>query len=337
MEKLFMMDFPTEQIKLNVCYHNKEILEAIQSESPDRTIKKVSEVYGELLFPLAPDDRPYTFCSVVLSADGKMSYSNNQHGSLIGKENYLDPDGSLADWWFLNALRAYADGVIIGARTLQCEKFATSHVFDREMAVQRIEGMGKPAHPLNVVISFDATDIPFDHLIFNIDPEETFPVIVATSPQGGEYIAGNLKKDHVIFGPYLDKGEIDEQQVGLINDALQDQSAIPVILTGQENHPDSRVLLYLLRKLGLERLLMESPSYNWHLMEEEMLDEFFINYSMVYAGGGITPGYNRGFTYDNHPHAKILTVGTHNSNFIFTRQKIFYGISSQEDLSKYKY
>jgi riboflavin biosynthesis pyrimidine reductase len=205
------------------------------------------------------------------------------------------------------------------------------------MAVQRIEGMGKPAHPLYVVISFDATDIPFDHLIFNIDPEETFPVIVATSPQGGEYIAGNLKKDHVIFGPYLDKGEIDEQQVGLINDALQDQSAIPVILTGQENHPDSRVLLYLLRKLGLERLLMESPSYNWHLMEEEMLDEFFINYSMVYAGGGITPGYNRGFTYDNHPHAKILTVGTHNSNFIFTRQKIFYGISSQEDLSKYKY
>ena len=337
MEKLFMMDFPTEQIKVDVCYRNEEILNEIRSASTDVTMTKVREVYGELVFPPAPADRPYTFCSVVLSSDGKMSYSNNLHGSLIGKENYLDAYGSMADWWFLNALRAYADAVIIGGKTLQGEKYATSHVFDKEMAQQRIDELGMPAHPLNVVVSFDATDIPFDHLIFNVDPEEEFPVVIATSPQGGEYIEANLEKESVFFGPYRSKEDVPKEEIRRLSDQIRGQEAMPVILTGEGNSPDSELLLYILRQLGVERLLLESPSFNWHLMEQEMLDEFFINYSMVFAGGPITPGYNRGFTHDVHPHARLLTLAIHQSNFIYTRQKIYYGVASTEDLGKYKY
>ena len=30
----------------------------------------------------------------------------------------MDPDGSLGDFWVLNVLRSYADGIIVGANTL---------------------------------------------------------------------------------------------------------------------------------------------------------------------------------------------------------------------------
>lgn len=337
MGKLFMMEFPTEQVRIENCFKDKAMLDEIRAISPDKTIDKISAVYGEMLFPPAPEDRPYTFCSVVLSADGKMAFTDRSAGPLIAKENYFDPDGALADFWMLNAMRVYSDGIILGAKTLQSEAHNTSHVFDVEMAEQRVSQLGKSPCPMNIVVSFDATDIPLEHIIFDVDEEESFPVAIATSPQGGEFLKENFQKEHFFIGPYKDLDQITEEEARRVQAQMKQESGIPVFLTGEKDRPDSRTLLYLLRKLGHERLLIESPSYNWHLMEEGMLDEYFINYSMVYAGGGITPGYNRGFAHDVHPHAKLLTVGMHKSSFIFTRQKIFYGVSSQEDLSKYKY
>lgn len=337
MGKLFMMEFPTNQVKIENCFKDEAILSDIRDSSPDKTIDKIKEVYGEMLFPPAPEDRPYTFCSVVLSADGKMAFTNRSAGPLIAKENYFDPDGALADFWMLNAMRVYSDGIILGAKTLQSEAHNTSHIFDVEMAKQRVEQLGKSACPMNIVVSFDAQDIPFEHIIFDVDEEENFPVAIATSPEGGQYVEAHFERKHYLLGPYKNIQEIDQQEIKKIQEQMNINEGIPIFLTGEDHRPDSRVLLYLLRKLGQERLLIESPSYNWHLMENDMLDEYFINYSMVYAGGGITPGYSRGFEHNRHPHAKLLTIGTHKSSFMFTRQKIFYGVTSQEDLSKYKY
>ena len=109
-------------------------------------------------------------------------------GPIIAKNNYLDPDGALADFWMLNALRTYSDGIIIGAKTLQTEVNATSHIFDKDLAKERVEVLGKTPHPWNIVVSFDATDIPFEHIIFDVDPEEKLNVAIATSPQGAEYV-----------------------------------------------------------------------------------------------------------------------------------------------------
>lgn len=338
MGKLFMMDFPAEQVRIDNCYRDEKMLAEIAETSPDgRTIDKIRAVYGELLFPPAPSDRPYTFCSVVLSSDGKMAFTDRSAGPLIAKENHFDPDGALADFWMLNAMRVYSDAIILGAKTLQSEAHNTSHVFDREMAEQRTSQLGKTPCPLNIVVSFDATDIPLDHIIFEVDPEESFPVAIATSPDGGAYLHERFHKEHVLIGPYADKAAVTDEEVERVRARLAADDAIPVFLTGRGDAPDAKTLLYLLRRLGMTRLLVESPSYNWHLMEQEMLDEYFINYSMVYAGGGITPGYNRGFAHDVHPHAKLLTVGLHRSSFLFTRQKLFYGVTSQEDMSQYKY
>lgn len=336
MAELFMMDFPTEKIKLNVCFKRDDILAAIKKESPDKAVlPKVSAVYDELFFPQAPAGRPYTFCSVVLSSDGKMAFADEPAGPLIAKNNYLDSDGALADFWVLNALRAYADGIIIGARTLQTEVNATSHVFDREMAEQRVSILGKSRHPWNIVVSFDATDIPFEHIIFNVEAKEELQVVIATSPAGAGYVAQHFVRPHLVLGPFTSTDEIDLEAVK--KQLAANQGKVPVFVTGTGNSPDSTVLFWLLRKLGLERLLIESPSYNWHLMQNKALDEFFINYSMVYAGGTITPGHNLPFTHDVHPHAELLTLGTHRSNFIYTRQKLYYDVTSSVDLSKYKY
>jgi riboflavin biosynthesis pyrimidine reductase len=334
MADLVYIDFPIPKIKLNICYKRDDILDAIKKESLDRTLPKVMEVYGELLFPKALDNRPYIFCSVVLSADGKMAYTDNQAGPVISRNNYLDPDGALADYWVLNVLRSYADGVIIGARTLQKEPDASSHVYDKELVEQRVGVLGKSKFPWSIIASFDATDIPFDHLAFDNASEE-YKVVIATSPDGLECIKREFNKPYIIIGPFSEVGEINIESVRA--DLENNLDKIPVIITGKGSSPDSAVLLWLLRKLGLERLLIESPSYNWHLMANNSLDEFFINYSMVYAGGSITPGTAMPFSHETHPHAELLTLGTHQSNFIFTRQKIYYGVSKTVDLGKYKY
>ena len=284
--KLFMMDFPTDKVRIVPCYKQEDLLKKIKAESPERvTPPKIADVYGELYFPPAPCHRPYTFCSVVLSADGKMAFTDHPAGPIIAKNNYLDPDGALADFWMLNALRTYSDGIIIGAKTLQTEVNATSHIFDKDLAKERVEVLGKTPHPWNIVVSFDATDIPFEHIIFDVDPEEKLNVAIATSPQGAEYVKKSFAKEHIFIGPYNTEGGIDKDLSTIQESLRANPTKVPVFITGENSNPSSEILLYLLRQLEFRRLLIESPSYNWHLMENKALDEFFINYSMVYAGG----------------------------------------------------
>jgi len=338
MAKLFMMDFPAAKVKISPCFRRKDLLDKLKAESPEEiTPPKILEVYGELYFPAAPAHRPYTYCSVVLSADGKMAFTDHPAGPVIAKNNYLDSNGALADFWMLNALRTYADGIIIGAKTLQTEVNATSHIFDGELVGQRVEFLGKAPHPWNIVVSFDGTDIPFEHLIFNVEPEEKLPVAIATSPQGAEFVKNNFRKELLLLGPYTSLREIAHDSAAIQQSLQASPTTVPVFITGEKNKPNSELLLYLLRQLGFTRLLIESPSYNWHLMQNKALDEFFINYSLVYAGGTISPGYQMPFSHLDHPHGELLTLGVHRSNFIFTRQKLYYDLTGSADLNKYKY
>jgi riboflavin biosynthesis pyrimidine reductase len=334
MANLFMMDFPVEQVKIKNCYTDDAVLNMIKAESLETvTPPKIKEIYGEIMFPMAPEDRPYTFCSVVLSSDGKMAFQDNPAGPLIAKNNYFDPNGALADFWVLNALRTYADGIIIGGKTLQSEIHATSHIFDPVLFEQRKTYLNKKEHPWNIIVSFDATDIPFEHMIFDIE-EEDFHVAMATSPAGKAYIEKNCSRE-VLFIEVQDDKMVNIQHLQKQMNNMENK--IPVFITGEGNCPDAMKLMYLLRRLGFMRLLIESPSYNWYLMQQNALDEYFINYSMLYAGGGITPGLPAPFTHTEHPHAKLLSLGIHQSSFIMTRQKLYYGVEHQVDMTQYKY
>lgn len=322
MSELARMHFPTEDIKISVVMKRDDILKEIEQKSKDLVPKKVLEVYGKIMMPPAPEDRPYTFGSIVLSSDGKMAYPDDPQGPLIAGKNLLDKEGGMADFWILNMLRAYSDATIIGARTLQAEPKGTSHVFCAEMAEARVKEMGKKTDcPWNVIVSFDGTDIPLEHMIFDTDEIE---VRIGTSPQGAEYLQQHMTKPHLIFGPYKDITEVDITDIQAKMAA--ERNAIPIFATGEGNNPDSKILLYILRKLGIEKLCIESPSYMFHLLDNEAMDEMFINYSAVFVGGNITMGSYKSFSVNDHPHADIVMLGHHRSNFIFTRQILRYGL-----------
>lgn len=73
-------------------------------------------------------------------------------------------------------------------------------------------------------------------------------------------------------------------------------------------------------------LCSESPTYTAALMANSCLDEYFIDYSAVFAGGKYTPGtiFPQGAL--EHAHAEYVSVGIHDNNFLFTRQKLVYGV-----------
>jgi riboflavin biosynthesis pyrimidine reductase len=330
MSELRSMHFDSGSIRIEPLFKAEDALAEISALSPDKAPQKVCDVYGEVCFPPAPATRPYTFASIVLSADGKMAFGDDPKGPVIASANKLDPDGALADFWVLNMLRAYADAVIMGARTLQAEPDAAAFVFCEELAHDRIAVMNKKSrHPLNVVISFDGTDIPLDHTIFN---SSGFVSMIATSEAGGAYLDKALgKRRHRIFGPYRDISAVTgspggESSSGLdeIRLALEDPEVLPILLTGTGDKPDSELLLLTLRLTGVERLLIEAPSYMWQLLNNKAMDEMFINYSMLFAGGTASLGLTAPFTSLVHPRAELLMMGIHRRNFIYTRQKLRY-------------
>ena len=321
--EMIKMNFPAAAMKMNVVSRDEDTLNALKAQSrEERTPQKILDVYDELFFPPAPEDRPYTFGSIVLSMDGKMAYEDDPQGPLIAAKNLRNLEGGLCDFWILNVLRAYADGVIIGAGTIAAEPLMISNCFDPELVKARYEDLGKTTEaPVNVVVSFDGTDIPLGHGIFTTEGLE---VAIGTSPEGGQYLKEHFRQEHILFGPYASVEEVDMAEIRRIRE--ERPAAIPIYLTGTGKRPDSTVLLYILRKLGLEKLVIESPSYMWHLMSKEAMDEMFINYSSVCAGGKIAPGVFHSFSVDAHPHADILTLAVHKHQFLFTRQKLVYGL-----------
>ncbi len=321
----FMLDFPADTIRQTPLLKDEEKLSKIKAISPDKeTLPKVKDVYGEVYFPPAPEDRPYTFASIVVSVDGKIAFMDDQQGPLVSSKNALDPDGGFSDFWVLNMLRSYADAVVVGAKTMAMEKDMTAACFDKELAEARVPLMGKASLcPAHVVVSFDGTDIPLDHMVFDLDAT----VMIATSPKGLSYLKENFKKPIVEIGPYASKNEIEP---AIIKEKMKENpGAIFVVATGKEDKTDGETLLAILRHLGYMRLLIESPSYMTYLMSIGAMDEMFINYSTVYVGGNVGFGAFQHFTTEDHPHADFLQINAHKNNFLYTRQKLVYGVKPE--------
>lgn len=322
MSDFVTMEFPSEKIRLTHLYQQQDALYEIRRVSPDApTPEKIRDVYGEVCFPPAPGDRPYLFASIVVSSDGKISFMDDRHGELIAQNNFRDPDGGLADFWVLNMLRFYADGVIIGARTLHTNEIMWANCFDEELAALRVPLLKKPYCPAHIVVSFDGTDIPFDHMLFGVDAQR----VIATSPEGMKYVREHSGFDIVEIGPFKTADDVDMDAVR--NVAAANPGRMLVIATGQGSVTDGGAFLKVLRALGMERVMVESPSYMTYLMSISAMDEMFMNYSSVFAGGSVGFGAFLHFPAENHPHADFLQVSMHASNFLCTRQRMIYGLT----------
>ncbi|MDN5341889.1 dihydrofolate reductase family protein [Oceanotoga sp. DSM 15011] len=312
LEKMLMLE---KDIKLNKIYESNDLKDF---SLKIMNCEKINKVYGNLTFEKAHEDRPYTFTSLVTSIDGRIAFSDAPQGPLISRKNNYAGNGGLADWWILNMLRSVCDAVILGAGTMKAESDYTCHVFDQDLENARIKNNLNPV-PWNIITSIDGKDIPFDHRMFK---ESEIPLIISSSSKALNHIKENINNDYIVIGPLNSKEDINNTLIEKMNNS---KNKVIIIITGK-NAPDSHVLFYLLKKFGIDRLLIETPSYMHYLVSEKLMDELFFNYSCLYIGGkALTIGqYGKEFTSECHPHTKMLSIHSHNDHFFYFRHRLIY-------------
>ncbi len=324
MSNLARIDFKAEKIKLQTIFNNEALLKSFKFS--DVQCDKIQEVYGQQIkFGDMPEDRPYNYAMYVMSMDGKIAYGTSVHGPYIAATNVLDMDGGDADFWMLSLTRAVADATIKGANMLAREPKHTAHVFDEALVQARLKA-GKPSCPIHVIISLDGTDLPFDHRIFK---EEEVPVMIITSPEGEKYIkekdGGNKPYKFFSFGTEAPTKEA-------INKDMFTAADVVVISAGEGRSLNNRHIMKALKLAGIETCTIESPVYTHVLLREGMMDEMWLNYSIVYSGGeGRSLGENMpGFTHLEHPHGEIITLQMHSPSFLYARFKMHLGLVAPE-------
>ena len=98
-------------------------------------------------------------------------------------------------------------------------------------------------------------------------------MLIATSVVGGENIQRDSHLKQCLVGPFTSRDQVDAAQLPAMD---RDFDLVPVIVTGQGAEPDTELLLYVLRKLGMEVVCAEAPSYCGHLMQHGCLDACFM-------------------------------------------------------------
>jgi len=300
--------YPYDRMRLECIYRNPDAL------LPETGISEenLRKVYGEdLCFPQESGEYPYAYASMVTSIDGRIAFTDAPIGPFIASKNFLAKEDSLIDWYTLNMLRASADGLIFGANTLAAEPDGTGHVYDEHLSRAR-EAMKGVAVPWNIIPTMDGTDIPFGHITFT---SGQIPVILYTTRSGMEYCRKALGRKAVV----IDSLEGCPSSL--------DTSAVYIAVTG-EDRIDNRLGLKMLRRMGIRRLLVESPTLAHIFIREQLLNELFLDYSCVYLGGSaLTIGQRfPSFTSQDHPHTELLRVYMHSSHFMFFRHRLVYNV-----------
>jgi riboflavin biosynthesis pyrimidine reductase len=313
MAKFRYKSFPARRIGLKRIYESAD-LGAFPREVLD--CPKVRQVYGRLQFPQFPENRVYTCGSFVASIDGRIAFPASPDGTLVAKKNLFDPDGGLCDFWILNMLRAVSDAVLMGSLALKREPKLTGRIFDEELEAARLSA-GKPAIPLHIVVTRSGRNLPVSARIIS-SPD--LPAIIATSPRGVEAIEQKLTVPYRNLGSYARPDEIEPGNVDMFQDPLG------IIGLGKGNDMDLPVFVAVLKKLGINMMLVESPEFLVSLMREALLDELFLNTSSVFIGGrGLTLGESApAFSAAEHPHGQVLSVHSHSDHFFYVRYRMRY-------------
>lgn len=129
---------------------------------PDFMVMEPEEIYRDLSFPAAFEDRPYTAINMVTTVDGK--------ASLAGKAY---PIGSRVDHLVMRRIRAAADGVMVGGETLRRENVNPG--VPPELQERRL-ARGLAAQPTAITVTATA-DLPLTSTFFR---SGAFPSAVVT-------------------------------------------------------------------------------------------------------------------------------------------------------------
>lgn len=308
------LSFPIEDLVLQRIYTGASYDACTEISFPSH---KTESIYGPLRFPPVPTHRPYTFGSFVISLDGRISYPSSPDGNLVANTNKVDPKGGLCDYWILNLLRANSDAVVMGSVTIKREPRLTGNIYDHDLLQERVDAGFVPI-PLLVIISSTGANIPLDHLLYT---NQQIPTLTAVSPYGANALKEMRPKQFEV----LPTVSTEDDLIHIPSD-LTRRSGNYLVGVGKDTFLDPTLVLRVLHRGGVKRSLIETPTFLATLMREHLLDELFLNTSMIVIGGkSLTIGEHApAFTVESHPHARVLTIHAHSDSFLYTRYKLDY-------------
>jgi riboflavin biosynthesis pyrimidine reductase len=242
---------------------------------------------GDLHFPESPSGRPFVIANFVSTLDGVVSYQikGQAGGSTISGS---DP----ADLFIMGLLRASADAVIVGARTVQ--DVSPESLWTPEYSYPdakhlyndyRVNTLHKPERPSLVVISGNGR-LDLERAIFRTPAMRT---IVITTAAGRDALAraGATKFSSVQIHALDSSGGTIEPLA---------------------------ILRFLYTQLGVRRLLHEGgPTLLGQFLTEGAIDELFLTLSPQIAGrraDALRPGLVQGteFMPNCAPWFQLLSV-----------------------------
>ena len=259
----------------------------------------------ELKLPLI-DGRPFLFSCFALSIDGKLCYPDKSSGFSIANSNHHATDAEkLGDWWWLMMARSISDAVIIGSNSLKAENGNyTPHINIPELMKARHNSQ-LPSNVLTIIMSRNLDNLDLSQILFT---NQDFQVIICC----------DCKLELKDIPPTYYYSKMSDVK---IRSQLQQKNILYI-------DTDYLTMYQIFKRIGLNVILNESPYTHHSLMELQLLNEVWLNYSSSYIGGNITSLGNKqnSFNSINHPDTEILTLHHINYHFLYSRQKICYKI-----------
>jgi riboflavin biosynthesis pyrimidine reductase len=225
-------------------------------------------------------ERPRVFLNMVCTADGRASVGGRS-----------GPIGNRADREMFHALRAAVDAVLVGAGTVRAEGYHRLVRDEERRRLRRARGLAE--EPLACVVSARLA-LPADIPLL-ADPAAR--VVVLTPSSTG--VVGTGKRGEPDPGAHGDTGPGD----GAPGKAAADRRAVPpegaahieYVRAARDGRLDLPAALAEVRtRWGVRTVLCEGgPHLNGELLAAGLVDEMFLSFAPVLAGGG-DPGARAG-------------------------------------------
>ena len=224
-------------------------------------------------------NRPYTFINVAMTADGKIDTFERKGSAISSKRDKERVD----------ELRAAADGILVGGKTLIEEqpKLTVKSEALRENRVQR----GLAPTPIKVGVVTIA-DIPLESDFIKAGPAR---VVIFTTNQTSKEQLARLKSDGVETFVH------NELRVNLI------------------------LMMQTLKKIGVDHLMVEGGgTLNFELIRLGLVDELMIYVAPMIFGGANAPTLadGLGLTRNDAIELKLSNIETHEDGGILLHYKL---------------
>ena len=224
-------------------------------------------------------NRPYTFINVAVTADGKID-TFERKGAAIS---------SAWDKTRVDELRAAADGILVGGKTLLEEqpKLTVKSEALREARIQRVLA----PNPIKVGVATVA-DIPPESEFLKIGPAR---VVIFTTNQSSK-----------------------DQLASLKNSGAE-------VFVHNEPRVNLTSMMQMLKKIGVDHLMVEGGgTMNFELMRLGLVDELIMYVAPMVFGGANAPTLadGLGLVRKDAIALKLINVETHEDGGLLLRYKL---------------